>query len=289
MLRVQVLSVDARLAETKTMQEQTAMNGLKYYRSVARQTLTVLFTSFALSGVASAAPVLWVDWLGADADPGAGFIAQGTITTTTTTVDVTYTNPQGIGFYQSSGGGDYWTPRDPVADSPYTSAAVDNPPPTSDIVALQFAGDQTLSFSQSIANPVFAFVSLNGNGYAFLNQDFEILSYGAGLSAAAPGGNNCGYWGCGSVTKSVVDVGGGNTEYQLLGSGEPHGVIRFTGAFDSLTWRSLTNEYWNGFTVGIQGTADEVFPPAPIPLPAAVWLFGSALCGLAAGRRRRYQ
>lgn len=244
-----------------------------------------------LAGTASAvnaAPVYWTNWLGTDTDPGAGFIGLGTITTSTSTVNVTYTNAAGVGFYQSSGGIDYWVPRSPVSNSPYTSALVDNPPPDTDIVALQYIGSQTLSFSQAIANPVFAYVSLNTNGYAFLNQDFDILSFGAGLGALAPGDNSCGYWTCGTSYKNVVDLGGGNFEYQLLGTGEPHGTIRFTGAFDSVTWRSLSNEYWNGFTVGVQGTAAEVFPePTGVPEPLTLTLFSAGLAGAAWMRRRR--
>ena len=130
---------------------------------------------------------------------------------------------------------------------------------TTDIIALSQAGLQTLSFSQAIANPVFAYVSLNGNGYGF-DQDFDILSVG------------CGYWGCGNVTKNVIDHGGGVMEYQLIGSGEPHGAIRFKGSFDTVTWNSLTNEYWNGFTVGVQGSAAEVFRlPEPAPHETARW------------------
>ncbi|THC44310.1 PEP-CTERM sorting domain-containing protein [Massilia sp. Mn16-1_5] len=240
------------------------------------------------AGAAHAAPVYWTDWTGTDSDPGPGFIGQGTITTSTSTVGVTYTNAAGVGFYQSSGGTDYWIPRTPVGNSPYTSAQVDNPPPDSDIIALQFAGNQTLTFSQAIVNPVFAFVSLNGNGYAFLNQDFDILSFGAGLGQPAPGNNSCGYWGCGGVTKEVVDLGNGNIEYRLIGTGEPHGSIRFTGTFDTLTWRSLTNEFWNGFTVGVQGTADEEPPPpTEVPLPATWLLFAVGSAGMMAVRRAR--
>jgi hypothetical protein len=231
------------------------------------QTFSVLSLLLANCVTASAAPIFWTDWLGADTDPGPGFRGQGAITTSTSSVNVTYTNPRGIGFYQPSGGTDYWTPRTPVSNSPYTSALVDNPPTGTDIVALQFAGNQTLSFSQAIANPVFSYVSLNGNGYAFLNQDFNILSFGAGLGAAAPGDNSCGFWGCGTSSKRVVDLGGGNVEYQLVGTGEPHGTIQFTGAFDTLTWRSLSNEFWNGFTVGVQGTAAEILPPGTVPVP----------------------
>jgi len=70
-----------------------------------------------------------------------------------------------------------------------------------------------------------------------------------------------------------------------LGTGEPHGTIRFKGAFDTLTWRSLSNVYWNGFTVGVQGTAAEVFP-TNVPEPTTMLLFGLGLLGLAGVRRK---
>ena len=55
------------------------------------------------STAAHGAQIFWTDWTGADLDPGSGFRAQGTITTGSTSLTVTYTNPNGVGFYQPSG------------------------------------------------------------------------------------------------------------------------------------------------------------------------------------------
>jgi len=264
------------------------MSDIKNFKTSLR--LAISASLLCVASTVSAAPIYWTDWTGTDQDPSTGFEGQGTITTSTSLVDVTYTNENGIGFYQTSGGTDYYQNRRSGRDdtiSPYTSSVVDNSPSGTDIVALSRVGNQTLSFSEAIANPVFAFVSLNGNGYAFLNQDFNILSIGG------EDGDACGYWGCGGVTKNIVDIGGGDFIYELnssnVGGTEPHGVIQFTGAFDTLTWESASNEFWNGFTVGVQGTAEEVFPEDPIsvPEPSSLLLFGLGLFAIAT--RRRYK
>jgi hypothetical protein len=199
-----------------------------------------------------------------------------------TSVTVKYTPPNQINggngfpgiwqFQHSNGNADYHdyfangvfgTTRNP-ARSPYTSAKVPNIPDgggqasnKADIIELRYRGTNSLEFFDAstgqpieIASPVFAYVSLNGNGYGF-NQDFDILSFGDGVVRDA------GFWGSGTSNKQVVDVNG-TPQYQLLGTGEPHGTLQFRGSFSTVTWQSLSDEAWNGFTVGVAQLAADV-------------------------------
>ena len=199
----------------------------------------------------------WVNWTSSDANH-----VYGTITIGGDVIGVTYTNTQGYSFVQTSSSitkynagsevfTNYWSQTQDAHAydgvtyvSPYVSARVANGPTTANLVALRYAGSQTLTFSQPVENLAFSIMSLNGNGYGF-NQDFNIESY-TGLNGAASG-----FYGTGTFTKTSS----GST-YNLNGTiGEPHGTIRFANAFNQLTWTSLSNEYWNGFTVGVTGTS----------------------------------
>jgi hypothetical protein len=224
----------------------------------ARRSLVVLglLSQALIAGPSLAATVNWVDWTSGTS--GANGSATGFLSIGDTTVNVGYAGE--IAFINTNGGGNYWNPS-----APYISALVDNAPGTSDIIALSTATQKTLTFSVPVQDLFFAVVSLNGNGYRF-DQDFEIVSTGRG------------YWGSGELTR--VDLGNG--QFQLNGSGEPHGVIRFTGAVSSITWTSLTNEYWNGFTVGAYGIAQTV----PEPETWMLMLVGLGLAVVAGLHRR---
>jgi hypothetical protein len=205
------------------------------------------------ANASAANTVSWVDWTAGSA--GAAGSAQGVIDLgpagpDASDIAVSYTGE--IAFIQTNGGTNYWTGN----PSPYVGPSVANAPATPDIIALSLATPKTLSFSAPVDNLFFAVVSLNGNGYEF-NEDFSIESFA------------CGYWGCGTLTKQAL----GNGKFRLIGTGEPHGVIRFNRAVNSISWTSLTDENWNGFTVGTYGAA----PPVPEPSVAMMWLAGLLL------------
>lgn len=225
---------------------------MRRYRRCFGRAIALFAIGFLSTSVSQAESVIWTDWT--SGTPGDTGSATGTLNIDGTPVTVSYSGE--IAFIQTDGGRNYWNPS-----TPYISATVPNAPSDSDIIALSKATSKTITFSEPIMNPLFAVVSLNGNGYQF-DHDFEILSYGYG------------YWGDGTLTKATP----GSGIFQLNGTGEPHGVIEFQGTFSSITWTSLTEEYWNGFTIGVRGLA-----PAAVPEPSSAMLLGTGLVALVGG------
>jgi len=174
-------------------------------------------------------PVIWADWI--SGTTGTSGTASGKFSSADGDIGITYTGE--VAFLQTGTGTNYFNPS-----APYLSSSVINAPPASEMIGLSHATSKTLTFSKPVDHLFFAVVSLNSNGYRF-NRDFEIVSTGTG------------YWGSGTLTRVV----NGDGTFQLNGTGEPHGVIRFVDTLSSITWTSLTNEYWNGFTIGTYGVA----------------------------------
>lgn len=199
-----------------------------------------------VSGVTQAAPISWTDWTGSSAGQVDGSLVAGG-----SSVDVTFTGA--YAFAQTAGGPNYW-----LADAYSTNPAIDNPPPDSDIIALSTAGPKTITFSQAILNPILALVSWNNQSVDF-GTPIEILGFGPG------------HYGSGTPVLNGTGTG-------FAGFGEVHGVIQLAGSFTSFTFTDTTNEFWHGFTIGVEGLA-------PVPAPGALALLGLGLVGL--GLRRR--
>lgn len=218
-------------------------------------TLLGTLSPLMLTTHAQAAPVSWVDWTSGQA--GASGSASGVLTIADQTVNVTFSGE--LRYAQTSGGANYWNPT-----APYTSAQVDNAPPAADILTFVQPSARTFTFSAPVQDLFLAIVSMNSNSYVF-DRDFEIVSFGAG------------YWGNGTMTRTDL----GNGSYALSGTGEPHGVIRFTGAISTFTLTSTRAEDWHGVTVGTYGIA------APVPEPSgwALMLAGLGLTGALVRRR----
>jgi hypothetical protein len=223
----------------------------------------------AVAVVAFSAPgamadiVRWTDWTAATiGTPGS---ASGTLTTGSgSTVAVSYSGEVN-GQTQTNGAGtNYWR-----SDTAYVSSLVENSPGQSgpgyvgstDILALSGASASqvnTITFCSPVTNPIFALLSLGRPNltvrYLF-DSDFSILSSGAGWFGGSPSG---------SLFRDDVGV---------LRGVEGHGVILFTGTYNSISWTTSPTEFWHGFQVGV------------VPAPASAALLG--LGGLMAARRRR--
>lgn len=204
---------------------------------------------------AGAVEVQWADLTLATANNVSGSIAVGS-----DTISVDFGGP--VFFAQTNGGANYWVEGNP---KPYTGGVVENGPGTSDIIALSTGGPKTIRFGRTVSDVYLALISWNGNSGTF-DQPFEVISSG------------CGYWGCGAFENVT------GTSFEA--TGELHGIIRFTGIFDEVTFTDQS-ENWHGIQVGIGGVFTP--PPTGVPEPAtwALMIGGFGLVGAAARRRQR--
>lgn len=202
---------------------------------------------------ASAAPVLWTDWVSATGTSASGVLGA---------VNVEFTgllNP--VPLLDGSGAG-FW-----AVNSDIYTFAPSGSPPSGDIIRLtggQQAGVQTLAFSAPLTDPVLAILSLGQPGFGVsydFDAPFDILNQGAGYFGGGPT----------SLAELPGDV--------LVGT-EGHGIIRFSGTFTSISWTIPTAEFWHGFQLGV---VDEAPAPA-VPLPLGSLLLLTGLGSLAVAR-----
>lgn len=216
----------------------------------------LILCCFLYSELSIAAVVSWVDW-SYDSTSFSG-VVDG--------VDVNFTGDYDDFHYPVSGGStNFWEHPSSVAANTYSaSPLVDNAPPDSDVIVMQLAGTRTITFSQAIDNPVMSIVSMGSSltpvQYQF-NTGFNILSVGPGTFD--PNGN-------GTLTKLSGNV---------LQGVEGHGLIQFSGTYTSISWDVDVDENFHGIQIGIGSSV--------VPIPAAVWLFGSGLIGLIGIARRK--
>lgn len=216
----------------------------------------LLICCFLYSQLSTAAVVSWVDW-SYDSTSFSG-VVDG--------VDVSFTGNYYDFHYPVTGGGtNFWAHPSSVGANTYSaSPLVDNAPPDSDVIVMREAGARTITFSQPVDNPVMSIVSMGRSTtpvqYQF-NTGFNILSVGPGTFD--PSGN-------GTLTKLPGDI---------LQGVEGHGLIQFAGTYTSISWNVNVYEDFHGIQIGIGSSV--------VPIPPAVWLFGSGLLGLIGVARRK--
>jgi hypothetical protein len=206
--------------------------------------------------LAHADTIAWTSWSTATSgNPGS---ASGTIGS----IDVTYSGQtSGLTNVPS------WTPA-----STFTGGVVGNAPPHTPTIQLEggSALTETISFSSTVVDPIFAIWSLGAGGNP-ASFDFSSKS---GQSFNILGGGPSAEFG-GSALTSTGSVVHGT---------EGNGLVQFNGSFDSITFTTPNSEFYYAFTVGYDATLTPG-TPGTVPEPATLSLFGLGLAALPMVRR----
>ncbi len=149
-----------------------------------------------------------------------------------------------------------------------------------DLDTIYAASRLTISFGQTMSNLVFNIANLDGSIF-----DFTATSGLTGISLLS--GNGDGSEGLGVSGKSLFDynpdtIVGQNPEDQPFTSDirSAYGSVLLVGSYDSLIIDIVTNPAMTAYQHSVDGIAQDggsFTLSAPVPVPAAFWLFGSGL------------
>ncbi|MCP4122456.1 MAG: hypothetical protein GY751_11945, partial [Bacteroidetes bacterium] len=199
------------------------------------------------SSLAAASSVSWIDWTST---------SSGSMTVGSSTVNVSMTgDPTNLALNLVND------------DSYYKNypGTYNNLAPT-DLIRVNKTGTFTLTFSEEIVDPYISLVSVGSVGdentpdentrYDFSGMNLPLIK------VISSGSNN---WGYGDYDLSDNNVFTGR---------EFNGILQLTGVFKTISFEIKDAEdCWHGFNIGTSKVN-------PVPIPAAVWLFGSGLLGL---------